>query len=165
MDYVPQLAKDLGWDDAVKNLDPDETKASAPTYRVDFDKGGVKDLIHNSSKSKLSVPKDLELKYDQGKYYVFCRSANIEKTSADDYMRITPSKGGSSADMTGQDAGQTQLAITSKGVLTYDKGKTADVTHKLAAALQAQVDHYSNGTAAEQAVAAQAAKQLRPARH
>ena len=62
MDYVPQLAKDLGWDDAVKNLDPDETKASAPTYRVDFDKGGVQYLIHNSSKSMLSVPRDLELK-------------------------------------------------------------------------------------------------------
>ena len=40
MDYVPHLARDLGWDEAVSNLDPDESRATQATYRLDIDKEG-----------------------------------------------------------------------------------------------------------------------------
>ena len=162
MDYVPQLARELGWDEAVKNLDPDETRSTAATYRLDIDKGGVKYIIHNPTRSKLSCPKDLELKYDQGKYYVFCRSAKLDKTLADEYMRISHTKEASSPDMAGQDVGQMQLALGINGVLSAAQVKLPDVGSKgkLVAALKAQVEHYSGGSPSERTVALQAAQKL-----
>ena len=162
MDYVPHLARDLGWDEAVQNLDPDESRSTQATYRLDIDKGGVKYIIHNPTRGKLSCPKDLELKYDLGKYYVFCRSAKLEKTLADEYMRISTIKEASHPDMTGQDVGQTQIHQGSNGVLSAGLVKPPHVGSNatLAAALQAQLDHYSGGSPAERGVAQQASLKL-----
>ena len=88
MDYISQVAMELGWAAAAADLDPEPSKQTTPTYKIEVNSATQERyLIHHQSKSRIKVVDDLQVVYDNGCFWVTSPSGKVARQPAAEYMR------------------------------------------------------------------------------
>ena len=91
MDYISKVAMDLGWAAAAADLDPEPSKQTTPTYKIEVNSATQERyLIHHQSKSRIKVVDDLQVVYDNGCFGVTSPSGKVARQPAAEYRRLTP---------------------------------------------------------------------------